>query len=135
MGDKTYGIRFEWVDDASSKTQTTPALAYALRPTRADFAWAGYSSGLTYYAAKQAVAEKKLMMSGGAATTSVFTQPGHDKYPAFGLLYPSTRYTVQALKTIVAAATALDAEVDTASAGAGAGAGAAEEILWRSCGK
>ena len=108
VGGKRYGIRFVWVDDASSVTQTPAALAYALRPTRADFAWAGYSSGLTFYAAKQAVAEKKIMMSGGAATTSVFTQPGHDTYPAFGLFYPSTRYTTQALETIVAAAAARD---------------------------
>ena len=83
------------------------ATAVALRggSTRADFAWAGYSSGLTTYTTKQAFADGYLMMSGGAASTSVFTQNNY----SFGLYPPAGVYTTTALAAIAEAADAIDA--------------------------
>jgi branched-chain amino acid transport system substrate-binding protein len=111
VGGKRYGVRFVWFDDAASTSQTAPALASALRLTGADFAWAGYSSGLTLYAAQQSAADDRILMSGGASSTSVFSQPGEQ----FGLLPPSTRYTTVALVSIVEAAKALDANATSST--------------------
>lgn len=74
VGDQRFSMRFEWVGDASSKTQVTPALAVATRGNGAHFAMGGYSSALTQYAAQQSFADGLLMVSAGAASTSVFTQ-------------------------------------------------------------
>ena len=74
VGDQRFSMRFEWVGDASSKTQVTPALAVATRGNGAHFAMGGYSSALTQFAAQQSFADGLLMVSAGAASTSVFTQ-------------------------------------------------------------
>ena len=109
VGGKKYAVRFVWVDDRSSKTQVMNATAVALRSSNADFVWAGYSSGLTAYTAKQANADGFLMMSGGAASTSVFTQ--NDM--SFGLFPPAIVYTESALEGIAKAAAGIDAGTST----------------------
>lgn len=80
VGDQRFSMRFECHmrleqgANASSKTQVTPALAVATRGNGAHFAMGGYSSALTQYAAQQSFADGLLMVSAGAASTSVFTQ-------------------------------------------------------------
>lgn len=119
---KKYAIRFVWVDDRSSKYQTSNATAVALRMSNADFAWAGYSSGMTKFTAQQTYADGYLMMSGGAASTSVFTQ--NDM--SFGLFPPASVYTGTALAAIAKAADAIDAGTSNwryaSRCGTGAGA-------------
>ena len=106
VGGKKLAIRFVWVDDKSSKTQVMNATAVALRHAGgADFAWAGYSSGLTIYTTKQTSAEGLLMMSGGAASSSAFNQNNL----SFGLFPPAASYTLASLQGIAAAADKIDA--------------------------
>eukprot|EP00966_Prymnesium_polylepis_P222464 5146755-Prymnesium_polylepis.1 len=57
FGGKKYAMRFTWIDDASSKYQVANATAHATRGSSADFAFGGYASGLTIYAAKQSAAD------------------------------------------------------------------------------
>lgn len=85
------------------------ATAVALRggSSRADFAWAGYSSGLTTYTTKQAYADGYLMVSGAAASTSVFTQNNC----SFGLFPPSTAYIKTAILAIGEAAADIDSGI------------------------
>uniref|UniRef100_A0A7S1LIX5 EGF-like domain-containing protein n=1 Tax=Alexandrium catenella TaxID=2925 RepID=A0A7S1LIX5_ALECA len=69
-------MRLAWVDDGGSKLQVANATAWALRNPGfpADFAVGPYTSGLTQYAARQADADGKLMVSAGASYTYVFKQ-------------------------------------------------------------
>ena len=92
------------VDDVSDNAQVAPATARATRGTVADFAFGGYSSGLTKHAARQSYADGFLMMSGGAASTSVFTQ--NDL--TFGLFPPASTYHDRPLQAIKHAAQLVD---------------------------
>jgi poly [ADP-ribose] polymerase 10/14/15 len=71
-----YAMRFRWVADASSKQQVALAMANALRGDDAsdnvDFAFAGYSSGLTEFASMQSHADGKLMLAATAASSQAF---------------------------------------------------------------
>ena len=104
LGDARYGIRFHWVGDGSSQEQVTNATAHALRTSGAHFAISGYSSGLTLYAAKQSYAEGILMVSGGAASTAVFTQNNL----TYGFYPPAGSYTTNSMLAIEYAARAVD---------------------------
>ena len=99
---RRYGMRFTWVGDGGSHYQVTNATAWASRLYAADFLFAGYSSTLTAHAVKQAYAENKLIMCGGAATTSVYTQNNL----SFGFFPPATSYAVNALQAVSARAAA-----------------------------
>ena len=112
LGDARFGIRFHWVGDGSSQEQVTNATARALRTSGAHFAISGYSSGLTLYAAKQSYAEGLLMVSGGAASTAVFTQNNL----TYGFYPPAGSYTTNSLLAIAAAAQAVDARAQTVAA-------------------
>ena len=71
VGGLKYGVRFVFVDDASSKQQVTNATANALRePWRADFAWGPYSSGLNTFAVQQSFADGVLTVNSGSSYTS-----------------------------------------------------------------
>ena len=85
----------------------TNATAHALRTSGAHFAISGYSSGLTLYAAKQSYAEGILMVSGGAASTAVFTQNNL----TYGFYPPAGSYTTNSMLAIEYAARAVDARV------------------------
>ena len=61
-----FGIRFSWVGDGGSAYQVTNSTAWASRLYDADFLFAGYASSITSNAVKQAFAEGKLIMCGGA---------------------------------------------------------------------
>ena len=61
IGGQRFAMRFVWVDDSSSSDQVGPATAHATRKTGADFAFGGYSSGLTTHAARQSFADGYLV--------------------------------------------------------------------------
>ena len=107
-GGKRYGVRFSWVGDGSSAVQVANATARAMRNARARFAFSGYSSGLTWFAAQQSAADGLLMLSAGSAATTVFAQNNL----TFGLYPPASMYTASGLEAIAAAARALDARAD-----------------------
>jgi len=98
----SYGMRFQWVDDQSSKQQVTNATAHAVRGTNADFAFAGYSSGLTYYSTQQSAADGRVMMSSAASTTAVFLQNNL----TFGIDSPAHSFTSSSIAALAAAARA-----------------------------
>jgi hypothetical protein len=105
VGGKRYGMRFVWVGDGSSKQQVTKATAQSIRGHDADFAFAGYSSGLSLYAAKQSYAENKVMLTWGAGTPLVHSQNNL----TFGTAAPATIYTRSGILAIAAAADEIDA--------------------------
>jgi hypothetical protein len=105
VGGQRYGMRFVWVGDASSKQQVTRAVAHAIRGWNADFAFAGYSSGLTKYAAQQSFTEDKIMITPAAATVSVHSQ--NDL--TFGFAAPTSVYTGSPIQKLAATANAIDA--------------------------
>lgn len=111
IGDARYAMRFVWVDDASKSSQVGPATAHATRKTNADFAFGGYSSGLTAHAARQSFGDGYLMMSGGAASTSVFTQNNL----TFGLFPPASTYHERPLEAVKKAAELVDETGRTAN--------------------
>ena len=91
--------------------QVANATAHATRGANADFAFGGYSSGLTTFAARQSAADNMLMMSGGAASTSVFTQ--NDL--TFGLFPPASTYHDTPLGAMAAAAARVDSTGSTSN--------------------
>jgi hypothetical protein len=109
VGDKTYGLRYVWVGDHQSNLHITGAIAHAIRGTHADFTFAGYSSGLSAYAAKQSFAAGKIMMTWGAATPSVHSQNNL----TFGFLPPAPIFSSSALAAVAAAADVIDAGLST----------------------
>ena len=104
-----YGMRFTWVGDGGNSKQVANATAHASRLTDADFIFAGYASGYTTHAVKQSYAEGKLIMCGGAATPSVYSQNNL----SFGFFPPGGTYTKNAILAIADKAEALDANGTT----------------------
>jgi len=101
VGGRKYGVRFVFVDDASSKQQVTNATANALRePWRADFAWGPYSSGLNTFAVQQSFADGVLTVNSGSSYTSVYEQNNL----TFGMLPSSTTYLLPVFEMLVKAA-------------------------------
>ena len=84
--------------------QVTNATARAIRSAGASFAFSGYSSGLSLFAAQQTAAEGLLMLSAGSASTSIYAQNNL----TYGLYPPARLYTASGLAAIAAAAIALD---------------------------
>lgn len=121
-GGKRYGIRFTWVDDGSSALQVTNATARAIRTAGARFAFSGYSSGLSLFAAQQSAAEGLLMLSAGSASTSIYAQNNM----TYGLYPPARLYTASGLAAIATAARALD----TRASGAGGVAQSSAVLRW-----
>lgn len=83
----------------SSKVQVTNATAHALRASNATFAWGGYSSGLTLYAAKQSAVDGYLMIASNAASPVVYTQ----NKLTFGTIPQAANYYPSALASVAAA--------------------------------
>ena len=110
---RRYGVRFTWVGDGSSALQVTNATARAIRNSGASFAFSGYSSGLSFYAAQQTAAEGLLMLSAGSASTSIYRQNNL----TFGLYPPAGMYTESGLAAIAAAARLLDARATSSELG------------------
>jgi ABC-type branched-subunit amino acid transport system substrate-binding protein len=117
VGDKTYAMRFVWVGDNQQKSQITNSIAHAIRGTNADFAFAGYSSGLSALAAKQSFAENKIMMTWGASVPTVHSQ--NDL--TFGFLPPAPIFSKSTLAAIAANAEAIDSELTPGRCGGGLG--------------
>ncbi|CAK0817418.1 unnamed protein product [Prorocentrum cordatum] len=111
-------MKVVFVDDRGSRAQVTNATARALRARGGvHFALGPYSSGLTQYAARQADADGRLMISAGSSYTYVYEQ---NLTRLFGFVPPS--WEIFGLRAILRAA----AERDDAAAGAGAAAAAAD---------
>lgn len=109
VGNKTYGLRYVWVGDHQKNWHITKAIAHAIRGAHADFTFAGYSSDLSAYAAKQSFAAGKVMMTWGAATPSVHSQNNL----TFGFLPPAPIFSSSSLAAIATAADAIDAGLST----------------------
>ena len=108
VGGVSHGVQFRWVGDGSSPAQAANATAHALRlDPPADFAFAGYSSALTAASAKQAAAQRKVMLA-TAATPSVYSQNNL----TFGVSAAAFNYHLNPLLAIAAEAK----RVDTATA-------------------
>lgn len=117
VGDKTYGMRCVWVDDGGEKWQVTSAVAHAVRGANADFAFAGYSSDLSKFAAQQSHADDKVMMTWGTAVPSVHSQ--NDL--TFGLMPRAPVYSESALAAIAEEAEAIDQYLTPGRCGEGPG--------------
>jgi hypothetical protein len=97
------------VGDGSLEEQVANATAHAVRGANADFAFAGYSSGLTQYSAQQSGADGRLIMAPAAAVASIFSQNND----TFGTLPAASEFMKNALLAIIAAANAVDEAVGT----------------------
>ena len=76
LGGKRHYLKFVFIDDASTSTQTTDATLAACSEdgAAADFIFGGYSTGTSIYAAQAAYSQSKLMLSAGAGSGIVFQQ-------------------------------------------------------------
>lgn len=115
VGGKRLALRFAWVNDNDQavvnetelQASVANATAVATRGSNASFAWAGFSSELTRFMVPQAVADGYLVMSGGAASTLIFSN--NDTYPwAFGLLPSEKKYSYNSMEAISLAAEQID---------------------------
>ena len=67
VGNKTYGVQWNWVDDKSSTALMTNATAWGSRVFNSDFIWGGYGSGGSQLVARQANVEGKLCLAAAAS--------------------------------------------------------------------
>ena len=100
---KHYGVTFTWVGDSSSKAMVADAVSEATKT--AQFAFAGYSSGLTAVATQQAFGQGLLLMASTAASSSVYSANNR----TFGTLPPASHYHDTTIATIAEAAASRDA--------------------------
>lgn len=109
VGSQRLAVHASFVGDGSSLTQVTGALAHASRDgLGAHFLLGPFGSSLTKYAAKQALAEDKVLMAMTASTPSVIA----DNSLTFGVMPPSPKEiqaTARALLTAAARCDATDA--------------------------
>ena len=108
VGGERLAVHLTFVDDGSSLTQVTGALAHASRAAPgAHFLLGPYGSSLTKYATKQALAEGKLLVSPTASTPSVI---GENSL-TFGVLPPAHKEVQAAGRAVLAAASHCDRTV------------------------
>ncbi len=94
VGGKTYKLQLVYYDDQSSKDQVSSLYSKLITDDKVDFLLAPYSSGLTAAAAPLAEQYKKVMLSHGGASDSIFQQ-GY-KYIA-QILAPASKYFASTL--------------------------------------
>ncbi|MCE4615148.1 MAG: amino acid ABC transporter substrate-binding protein [Desulfurococcales archaeon] len=94
---KTYKLQLVYYDDQSSKTLVSSLYAKLITSDKVDFLLAPYSSGLTAAAAPLAEQYKKVMLSHGGASDSIFQQ-GY-KY-IVQILAPASQYFATSLEML-----------------------------------
>jgi branched-chain amino acid transport system substrate-binding protein len=94
---KTYKLQLYYYDDQSNKNQVTSLYSKLITSDKVDFLLAPYSSGLTAAAAPLAEQYKKVMLSHGGASDSIFQQ-GY-KYVA-QILAPASKYFASTLEML-----------------------------------
>ena len=94
---KTYKLQLYYYDDQSNKNQVTSLYSKLITSDKVDFLLAPYSSGLTAAAAPLAEQYKKVMLSHGGASNSIFQQ-GY-KYVA-QVLAPASKYFASTLEML-----------------------------------
>jgi hypothetical protein len=100
IGSLRHPLEFAFVGDGSSAAQIRNATAHATRCHEVDFVISGPTSGLTIHTGAQAYADGKLMLSGGAAATNVYTQNNL----SFGTLPPAGEYLTSSIDAVTEAA-------------------------------
>ncbi|MEB3755732.1 MAG: amino acid ABC transporter substrate-binding protein [Desulfurococcales archaeon] len=93
----TYKLQLYYYDDQSDKNQVTSLYSKLITSDNVDFLLAPYSSGLTAAAAPLAEQYKKVMLSHGGASDSIFQQ-GY-KYVA-QILAPASKYFASTLEML-----------------------------------
>ena len=116
VSSKTYGVRFRWVDDASSPSVAGVATSQAIFGQPAvpdgglggtpDFVIGPYSSKLTSVVAAVAQAAPRVLISQGSSSTKIFTANSL----AFGLMSPADASGTAMVSAVIAAADKTDAD-------------------------
>ena len=124
VSSKTYGVRFRWVDDASSPSAAGVATSQAIFGQPAvldgglglggtpDFVIGPYSSKLTSVVAAVAQAAPRVLISQGSSSTQIFTANSL----AFGLMSPADTSGTAMVSAVIAAADKTDADSKAAAA-------------------
>lgn len=99
LSDGNYAIKLASYDDQSSKIWTSAIATHIVSNNLADILLGGYSSGLTTHIATVANETSNLLLSPGAAVTSVFA----NRDSVFGTFPPTAKYIVTAVEGLALA--------------------------------
>lgn len=125
VGAERYAVQCVYVGDDASSLQVANATARVVIDRGADFLLGPYGSGLMMFASKQAVLERRIMISSSGSSPAIYAEAralareaeavglgaGTDQL-VFGLLPGSKTYARRAFEAVVAAAEECDASTE-----------------------